>query len=741
MGAPPPDPPPGPPDPWAPPVDPTQYPPGQYPPGQYPPGPPPGAAAPASGRKAGARLIPLAIGVVLLLVVGVLAVRALTGSDGGSDSPEAAVQQMVDSIAAEDPIAMVASMNPDEVRVLGDLVAASQEKVAELGFADQADPWSGADAEVVTLQTSTEELADGVVQVNIDELRIDWEVDPDATSDRFQEVIEAGTEEGEEPEAESGRFDENDLVVETDEGDEVDPFLVVVETDGGWYVSPMYTAAQYIAVLTDTDPDFDAVDEVGDPGETPTDAVERLALAVGNLDVDAGLAVLPSDELAPLRAYRGVVERELQDAIDEGELDEVEFSLSNVDTTEEDLGDGATKVVIDGFEGEFAYSSEGDEIEGTFAWDGTCLTSEVTEDGDTEEEESCVEPDERDAFGIDQFFVVTVEERGGHVVSPVATLLEYWSVAVESLDEAMIMTAFGAPQLLDPSATLAPGDSGAAEFTSGGVAVVDLQLEAGADYVLGYDEADDEYWYWDLYLDGEYVDYGSNGGLVSVDDDGTYRAVISGGSPGATTDVTLSELDPEQIELPANVAGSVGAGDTVAYEFEVDGSVDGDLRIDVVELTGEDYGSLLLVDPDGYSVSYYDGENETTSPIDGTWRLIISGGTAGFDYDVDVSISEPDGFEGGDSSTTVTVAPGRPVTVPITLTEGSEVDISAYPGEIADIRLVLFDPAATPIEEMNDWTFGSESIDVDEVPASGTYLLEVSTLDAATDVDIEVSIY
>ena len=81
----------------------------------------------------------------------------------------------------------------------------------------------------------------------------------------------------------------------------------------------------------------------------------------------------------------------------------------------------------------------------------------------------------------------------------------------------------------------------------------------------------------------------------------------------------------------------------------------------------------------------------------------------------------------------MSVAPGAPVTVPITLTEGSEVDIRAYPDELADIRLVLFDPAATPIEEMNDWTFGSESIDVDEVPASGTYLLEVSTLDAATD--------
>jgi len=708
-----------------------------------PPGaPPPGATGAPSGRKKGARLIPLAIGVVLLLVVGVLAVRALSGSDGGSGSAEAAVQQMVDSIATEVPVALVASMNPDEVRVLGDVVAASQDKVAELGFADQSDPWAGADAEVVTLETSTEELADGVVQVNIDDLRIDWEVDPAATSDELEKVIDAGSDDGEEPEPEKGRFDENDLVAENEAGDEVDPFLVAVETDGGWYVSPMYTAAQYIAVLTDTEPDFGAIDEVGDPGETPTDAVERLAVAVGNLDIDGGLAVLPSDELAPLRAYRGVIERELQDAIDEGELETVEFTLSGVDTTEEDLGGGLTKVLVEGFEGDFAYSSDGSDIEGTFAWDGTCLTSEVTEDGDTETDESCAEPDELATFGLDQLFVVTVEERGGHVVSPVATLLEYWRVVVDNLDESMVMSAFGTPQLLDPSVTLAPGDEGTAEFTSGGVAVIDLELERGTDYVLSYDEPDDEYWYWDLYLDGEYVQYGSSTDVLTVEDDGTYRAVISGGTAGATTAVSLTELEAEKIELPANVTGSLDAGEVVAYQFDVDGSAEGDLRIDVNELTGDNfYGSLLLVDPDGYSVGYGDGENETTSLVDGTWRLVAKGGADGLDYDVDLAISEPEGFDGGEQSTTVSVAPDAPVTIPISLTEGSEVDISAYPAGSADIRLVLFDPSATPIEEMNEWTFGFERLVLGEVPATGQYLLEVSTLDVATEVDVEVSIY
>lgn len=682
---------------------------------------------------------------VLLLVVGVLGVRALTGGGSGAGSAEAAVEQMVDGIAAEDPVAVVAAMNPEEVRILGDLIGASQDRIAELGFVDGADPWAGAEAEVTSLELSTEELADGVVQVNIDELEIDWEVDPEATSDRFQEVIDASSsDEEDEPEREDGSFDEGDLVAEDDEGDEVDPFVVAVEEDGSWYVSPMYTAAQYIAVLTDTEPDFAAVDdEVGEPGETPTDAVERLAVAVGNLDIDGGLAVLPTTELAPLRAYRGVVERELQDAIDEGELDEIDFQLSDVETTEEDLGDGLTKVVIESFEGEFAYSSDDSEIEGTFAWDGECLTSEVTEDGDTETGEDCVEREEREAYGLDGFFVVTAEERGGHVVSPVATLLEYWRVALDSVDESVVLEAFGAPHLIEPGLTLAPGESGEVEVTKAGVAVVAAQLEDDVDYVLTYQTEDgDDYGggYVDIYLDDELVDWASSGSPFRLDDAGDYRLVIGGGSPGEVVPVALEELDAESVELPATVSGSLGAGEVAAYEFEVDGSAEGELQVDVNELSSDDYSSITLLDPDGYSSYYSDGDSETTTLVEGTWTLVVNGGADGIDYEVELAIVEEGSSGGGGSSdgTTVSVAPGAPVTVPIDLEEGQEVDISAYPSGIADIRLVLFDPAATPIVEMNDWSFGSETISLDSVPASGTYLLEVSTLDVATDVDVEL---
>ncbi len=291
--------------------------------------------------------------------------------------------------------------------------------------------------------------------------------------------------------------------------------------------------------------------------------------------------------------------------------------------------------------------------------------------------------------------------------------------------------------------TLAPGESGEVEVTKAGVAVVAAQLEDDVDYVLTYQTEDgDDYGggYVDIYLDDELVDWASSGSPFRLDDAGDYRLVIGGGSPGEVVPVALEELDAESVELPATVSGSLGAGEVAAYEFEVDGSAEGELQVDVNELSSDDYSSITLLDPDGYSSYYSDGDSETTTLVEGTWTLVVNGGADGIDYEVELAIVEEGSSGGGGSSdgTTVSVAPGAPVTVPIDLEEGQEVDISAYPSGIADIRLVLFDPAATPIAEMNDWSFGSETISLDSVPASGTYLLEVSTLDVATDVDVEL---
>ena len=189
---PPPGPPPGPPP--LPPGPPPGPPPGAFPPGAVPPGgsphPPPGA--PAKRRKGLIALALVAVGALAIAAAGVLVVRAVTGSSGGADSPEAAVADLAGALDAEDPVAALAAMDPDEVEAVGDVYETAAARATELGFAPGEKTLGGVDIGVVGVTYETEDLGDDVARVSLTAGQADLAVDPGALGPDTGEVVDRG---------------------------------------------------------------------------------------------------------------------------------------------------------------------------------------------------------------------------------------------------------------------------------------------------------------------------------------------------------------------------------------------------------------------------------------------------------------------------------------------------------------------------------------------------------------------
>ena len=179
------------------------------------------------------------VGIAALVGVGVLAVTAMFGS-GGASSPEGAVRQLADAINNKDPLAAVDVLVPSEVRSMRDSVKNVTNRAADLKIVDEASkPLAGVDLSVDHLELSTEPLADGYAKVVITSGELNASTHKAQLSALLQQAMRNGDD----------GSSQADLAKLT--GDSGLPtFVVVIKEDGGWYVSPAYTAVEYIRELT-----------------------------------------------------------------------------------------------------------------------------------------------------------------------------------------------------------------------------------------------------------------------------------------------------------------------------------------------------------------------------------------------------------------------------------------------------------------------------------------------------------
>ena len=358
-------------------------------------------------RQRAAKLLGAALATLGLAGGGGFAIASLGGDDGG-DTPEAAVEHLVDSLVGEDAIGVLEALAPNERDVLVPTLRDAIPELERIGLLEGLDLSSvgGFDFEVVDLELASRPLADDLAAVRITSGSLVSSVDAteiplgpaiatlveetdgdlQAILDRFARDVDGGA---------------GALVGELQRVD----FEIVVVDDDGWHVSLQHTAAEAARKAADLPPpDFAApLTPVG--AESPEEAVRALMQAAVTGDLATAVGLVDPVELPALYDYGSVL------------LDQIEPEGIDGRFTAESIrvdGDGGERrVVID------AYRTEIDDGTSRYAmsWDGSCLRSEEVIGGETiEDEPFCVDDPDLDAGErafLDLGIEVVVSERDG----------------------------------------------------------------------------------------------------------------------------------------------------------------------------------------------------------------------------------------------------------------------------------------------------------------------------------------
>jgi len=304
----------------------------------------------------GGRVVALAVGAALL-GGGVAFAATQAGDDGGSETPEAAVAQLLDAVADEDVLGMLASLDPGERDTLREPLEDLFEELERLevvGGSFELTGIDGLDVEFDGVTFRTEPVVDGLARVYVTGESATYAVDGSELpiGDFLADALDRfGVDPG--------------ALQETDTEDALaadDTFLVTRDTGDGWRVSIGYTAAEAGRESTGAPVPATGLATVG--ADSPEAAVEGLLRAAADIDLPGVVGRLSPDELRALQHYWPVLvdaadiptaadldvsielsELEL-DADTDGDRAQVFVRRIGVDVTAEDFAGGAT--VADG---------------------------------------------------------------------------------------------------------------------------------------------------------------------------------------------------------------------------------------------------------------------------------------------------------------------------------------------------------------------------------------------------------
>jgi hypothetical protein len=408
----------------------------------------------------------LAIGLAGLGLVGFLASQVIGGSDsGGSSSPEAAVQGLVDAVERQDPLSALAQMAPDEVRPLSAVFGELRDKASEAMNTGDV-PWAGTSLDVTNLQMETTELGPDAARVTIRELDLTWSLDPTRLAPDLQEQLA----DDDDPQL-SGTFSLSEQRQEAQSDGDAwnDPSVITVKDGGGWFVSPIHSAAGELIDEWNLDNprvasgDFRSDRDRPKPPKDADALVSAITAAAQGLDVQGGLDLISADSFGLSEIYAGTIrdaianfEREeghtIQDALQihldapklstESRDGKVFITVESVSGTwsapdlDYDPNDCSEGYYEDGYYYD-GYCDEDESTSGSFTLDGACLRA-VTNEDDEGGFSECRTTDLQDLTGLTKPFVVAVHEDGGLRLSPIQTIVEYGKLIARHADGARI---------------------------------------------------------------------------------------------------------------------------------------------------------------------------------------------------------------------------------------------------------------------------------------------------------------
>lgn len=300
----------------------------------------------------------LAAALVVTAGVGGLAVNSALSDPAGAETPGEAFEAFFVAVDNEDLAGALELLPPGERESLVEPTAAVFRQLARLELFDESadtNSLGGFDLTVEGVSYSVEQLdprlawvttTGGTItagDVDIEQLPLgsavrDWIDDAEANS---------GVE----------SFDQS---VESAEGDVADlgadPFsLAIVEEDGSWYVSVMYTMAE--SVRQDSGDAFPGLGNGPAPvgGETPGEAMRGMAEAAIDLDMAGVISYLDPIEMAALYDYSPLFLDDVDAMAAEVRAEMGTITLDRMETRSWDRN-GRTMVGVDGFAGSFVGS-------------------------------------------------------------------------------------------------------------------------------------------------------------------------------------------------------------------------------------------------------------------------------------------------------------------------------------------------------------------------------------------------
>jgi len=526
-----------------------------------------------SGGKSAGKLIGLGLGVVGLLAIGFLAIRFLLGGSdvGGAASPEAVVDEMVAAINAQDPLAVVDLMAPDELDGVNQLVEDGAQYIDDLGLDSLLDE-----------NTDDDSAIDLLVEIEADRVDVSMEGDNAAiiSFELSGDIESTGNDAMSDTIGDDEiSFDSRDLdrSLPTQSGDIE---VIVVKLDGKWYLSPMLTAGHYIVEAAGLPSgEYDEIGGDRDPGaDSPVEAVEALVDVINDPDADALAAALGGGEGRVALAFRDAID----DAFAEIDTGDIRYEVT-VQT--DDIGSGRVELQeIDlRVAGVFGDSA-------TVTIEDDCL--EFRDNGDIVTDECLLDLlDLPTGSDLDTtLWLDTVNEDGGYRVRVIPTVTDVIGRFLTVIDDRQTLLFVTDIAERDDANIVEPGSDIEIEFDGQLYAVNEFEIEEGEVYnVTANDDTRIE-----LFVDTE---FGSLEPLFGNDFeaqvDGVARVVtyseiddrddcgVLGCLPSGDGDATLRirRAGRQALPFPTRIAGDFGPGDIRIFELEVE--TQQQVRIDV----------------------------------------------------------------------------------------------------------------------------------------------------------------
>ena len=363
---------------------------------------------------------------ILVIGAGVAFVN-FKSSTGGADSPQAAVERLVRAVTDEDPLGVLAALDPTEGDVLRDAYKPAADEAASQDLvADEGDPLESVDVRAEGLRYDVDKLGDRVAAVHVTEGKFDGSFDPSKLPSKTRRDLP--------PDFDQPQSGSTSIAQLQDDSDDPLPAIVTIKRDGSWYVSIFYTIAEAIRTASGLPkPDFDNP-PAGRGADSPKDVITQLAAAVGAVDLDKGLQLLDPESLQVLVDYRKTIESQFDDADLARERRNFSFTLDELEASTTPLDDAHTRVNVTKLRAHGVSIDDGVSDAATFAVDGTCGSIvDTIGRAEPEETKACLD-DTGHTFGLRSFFVVVAKRGGDYYLDPLRTIEEYARIVSDSKD-------------------------------------------------------------------------------------------------------------------------------------------------------------------------------------------------------------------------------------------------------------------------------------------------------------------